>query len=126
MVQLFIKIASNDGCKEWTIVELQGELVSRYETDLSGNFIGDLHFNKKGVPILIIGHHILYGKVTDLDKPFVVLVKEESQALPGDDVAMEIDHSKRDRHYTVTAVIKRKIQFRTRPKPIIANLPKKV
>ncbi|XP_002733090.1 chromosome transmission fidelity protein 8 homolog [Saccoglossus kowalevskii] len=123
MVQLVIRSPAGGNSTEWMLIELQGELVSRLQSHLAGNFIGDLHFNHKGTPILIIGHHILYGKAIDLDKPYCVLIKNESSS---DDVAMDIDHSSRGTHYTVKAVVKRKLQFRNRPKPIIANVPKKV
>ena len=48
---------------EWFVIEMQGDLESRNKEHLEGKFIGDLHYNKEGVPIMIIGHHILYGKV---------------------------------------------------------------
>ncbi|XP_077983487.1 chromosome transmission fidelity protein 8 homolog [Glandiceps talaboti] len=125
MVQLLIKSIGSGASKEWLMVELQGRIMSRHDEDLSGNLIGDLHFNKKGIPILIIGHHILYGKLVDLEKPYLVLIKDENQA-SSDDVTMETDHSNKTKHFTVTAIIKRKLQFRTRPKPIISNVMKKV
>ena len=49
---------------EWFVIEMQGDLESRNKEHLEGKFIGDLHYTKEGVPIMIIGHHILYGKVS--------------------------------------------------------------
>ncbi len=56
---------------------MQGDLESRVgDTDLTGKFIGDLHYSKdSSAPILIIGHHILHGKVQSLDRPFVAMEK---------------------------------------------------
>ncbi|XP_041455359.1 chromosome transmission fidelity protein 8 homolog isoform X2 [Lytechinus variegatus] len=138
MVQLYVKSPSAPGATpEWMLIELQGAIESPDDEQLAGRFIGDLHFNLKGVPVLIIGHHILYGKVANLEKPFIVLMKNESatKTYDEDDAshAMDVDSShdaesslQDDTHYYVNAVIKKKMIFKTRPKPIITSVPKKV
>ena len=40
--------------------------------------VGDLYFNSEGVASLIIGHHLLTGKVVDLEKPFAVLQRKRT------------------------------------------------
>ncbi|KAL7633846.1 UNVERIFIED_CONTAM: hypothetical protein RMT77_015802 [Armadillidium vulgare] len=107
-VHIQIRVPGSDST-EWVLVELQGDLESRTQEPMKGKFIGDLSFTKKGVPVLIIGHHILYGKVVEMNKPFIVIRKlVESQT------ENQVD-------YNVEAVVRKKLIFKTRPKPIIAT-----
>ncbi|EFB25505.1 hypothetical protein PANDA_012367 [Ailuropoda melanoleuca] len=121
MVQIVISSAGAGGLAEWVLMELQGEIEARYSTGLAGNLLGDLHYTTEGIPVLIVGHHILYGKIIHLEKPFAVLVKHT----PGEQDCDELG-CKTGTRYLVTALIKNKILFKTRPKPIITNVPKKV
>ena len=114
-MQIFVKDPKNG--QELNMIEMQGDLESRLgaNVDVSGKFIGDLHYTKDGgTPILIIGHHILYGKKVKLENPMVILKKFHK--VQGDQTVME---------YHVDTVIRHKLIFKARPKPIIV-VPKKM
>lgn len=116
---------------EWAIIELQGDLQTREDSPWSGQFVGDLHYTKSGQPILIIGHHILQGKEMVMDKPFAVLEKnnlnednsqvDSSQTPLNSTFAVEQKLSN-SIEYLVKAIVKKKIIFKIRPKPIISNV----
>jgi len=124
MVQILIKLSEES--KDWSIVELQGFLESVDKPDLSGLKIGDLHFDARGVATLIIGHHVLTGKVSKLDKPFAVMKKctETEDLSTADEYSMETGEQQSTPNktsYNVVAFVKQKLIFKNRPRPIIVN-----
>ena len=83
------------------------------ERDVENNYLD-------GTPIMIIGHHILYGKVIDLDKPLVAVEKLQVGKEMDHEEMMDVDeHLEVKTEYRVKSVIKKKLLFKTRPKPII-------
>lgn len=97
--------------------------------------------------IFIIGHHILQGREQPMEKPFAVLQKSRTNEGENLDVTSQLDStimstagdqtildstvaienkSKQRTQYTVRAIVTRKLIFKSRPKPIIANVAKHV
>ncbi|CAF0864271.1 unnamed protein product [Brachionus calyciflorus] len=123
MVQIYIKLSEDKEVNEWAIIELQGDLECEKGESICGKFMADLHFNKDGTPILILGHHVMHGKVSNLDKPMVLIKKfKEKLDNPNVDEQMQVDDALEQKfktEYIVQAIIRKKILFNKRPKPIV-------
>ncbi|XP_034250015.1 chromosome transmission fidelity protein 8 homolog [Thrips palmi] len=118
---ILVKLPEEGKETQWGIVELQGDIVSQSGNDLHGQFIGDLHYTKQGTPIFIIGHHILTGKEVSLEKPFAVLERKRG-ILPQCCEEDNPEKSEFRTEYQIRAIIKKKLIFKVRPKPIISNV----
>ena len=92
MVQIVLRMPRSPG--EWTLVELQGQLETRDQVSFDNMHIGDLHFDPRGTPHLILGHHLLTGKVVELDKPYAVLKKRSHCESRVYSVGMEAERDK--------------------------------
>ncbi|KYN00987.1 PREDICTED: chromosome transmission fidelity protein 8 homolog [Cyphomyrmex costatus] len=115
---MIVPIKRDGNIETWAIIDLQGDL--KFETIDNSNdqLIGDLHFTKTGVPILIIGIHVLHGKEVTLDKPLLVLEKHC-------DIRNEVEEEAMTKtQYFVKAIVRKKLLFKSRPKPIVTNVPK--
>jgi len=108
-----------EAVENWAIIDLQGDLKFEKDANLSDQLIGDLHFTKTGVPILIIGIHVLHGKEITLEKPLIVLKKQHENTK---DKTSEQNNTQT--RYIIEAVVRKKLLFRSRPKPIVTNVPK--
>ncbi|CAH0729812.1 unnamed protein product, partial [Brenthis ino] len=100
------------GVPEWALVELQGLIQMKKEKQNGPTVVGDLHyFNRNKHPVLVLGHHVLNGKEVKLEQPMAVMEK-----------VTEGEHTA----YKVKAVVKKKLLFKSRPKPIISNVNDRV
>jgi len=128
---------------EIVLIELQGSLdvecnhVSERDGKLVGKLKVDASTNK---PTLLIGHHLLEGKIANLSKPLAVLLRSNATSTTpaaayriaarrdidgeGDDVEM-MDFNERNLdtaktvEWDMVAIVKRKIVFAKRPMPVI-------
>ncbi|XP_026575563.1 chromosome transmission fidelity protein 8 homolog [Pseudonaja textilis] len=114
MVQLAVRRAAG-GEAEWLLLELQGQLEARGGGGLAGRLLGDLHFTQEGAPVLVVGHHVLYGKAVRLEKAVAVLRRGAAAA----------EDPRGPAAYEVAALVRTKLLFKTRPKPIVPSAPKK-
>ena len=116
MVELTIRY--NPDSREWIIIELQGTVGTHKNVPLKDVGFGDLHFNTQGEPMLVLGHHLLTGKVLKLCNPIAVFAK---QTRANDSTLSESDMSEKTFDYEVIALVKKKIVFASRPKPILVK-----
>ncbi|XP_070160962.1 chromosome transmission fidelity protein 8 homolog [Polyergus mexicanus] len=116
---MIIPIKKNGVIEDWAIVDLQGDLKFERTENSNDQLIGDLHFTKAGIPILIIGIHVLHGKEITLEKPLVVLERHRDNVR---EIGEEDQTVKTE--YTVKAIVKKKLLFKSRPKSIVTNIPK--
>ncbi|XP_049874093.1 chromosome transmission fidelity protein 8 homolog [Pectinophora gossypiella] len=112
-MQIYVDCKQDEkGIPEWAIVELQGLIQMKKEGAAGPTVVGDLHyFNRNRHPVLILGHHVLNGKEMKLEQPMAVLEK-----ITKDDKT----------EYKVKAIVKKKLLFKSRPKPIISNVAERV
>ena len=75
---------------------------------------------------MMIGHHLLEGKLVNLAKPLAVLHKRDSAlgAPGGDSASMEVDDDSprttaRSKSWDIIAVVRKKMVFAKRPMPVV-------
>ncbi|KAN0092933.1 Ctf8 domain containing protein [Tylopilus felleus] len=118
------------GHDELFLIELQGmlDVQGSESTAKDGQLIGTLNTADMNKPTLVIGHHLLEGKVVSLPKPLGVLHKHVRNDGPSfvhasDDPEHQGDGEKEEEEakeirWDVAAVVKKKIVFSKRPMPI--------
>uniref|UniRef100_A0A0K0DDW4 Ctf8 n=1 Tax=Angiostrongylus cantonensis TaxID=6313 RepID=A0A0K0DDW4_ANGCA len=98
-------VSFSDGLNEYMLIELQGT-IENYGEPLAGRVLGTLVWHKdKNEALLQIGHHLLEGKASELEKPLLLMKPSPPN-----------QHFE-ERTMIVEAVIKRRLLFKNRPKP---------
>mmetsp|Transcript_2345 Transcript_2345/g.3241 ORF Transcript_2345/g.3241 Transcript_2345/m.3241 type:complete len:165 (+) Transcript_2345:269-763(+) len=121
--------------EEWDMIELQGTLgllgdvnmgknqkqnqKFQKKNELKGLELGSLSFQKNGKPTLTIGSNLLEGKIENVKKELAILQKKQTHSnknkISNDRLSSE------GTFFEIKGVIKRKIIFKTRPKPLIMH-----
>jgi len=113
------------GTDEVVLIELQGSLEVGGET--AGQLVGKLDLDsdpKK--PTLLIGHHLLEGKLVNLAKPLAVMHKTSNVAEDSEEHALHDGKANSvgtTPEWDIVAVVKRKMVFATRPMPMVGKVP---
>lgn len=126
---------SND---EVVLIELQGslEVECTHNTESDGKLVGKLNIDESNVssvnicisshhmilwsqnkPTLLIGHHLLEGKIMTLAKPLAVLYRSHVNKMDVDDGEKLKDPARWD----IVAIVKQKIIFSKRPMPVVGR-----
>ncbi|KAI0751887.1 Ctf8-domain-containing protein [Daedaleopsis nitida] len=132
------------GTEGLVLIELQGAL--DVEGSKDGQLVGKLRVDPAtNKPTLMIGHHLLEGKLVNLAKPLAVLHRHVARSPGGEedaglehgaaDSTMDVDvdadaggdaergraKEARARSWDVVAVVKRKMVFAKRPMPVVGR-----
>ncbi|ETW02234.1 hypothetical protein H310_05793 [Aphanomyces invadans] len=110
-MRLPVEYKHANGDAEWSILELQGELIADSKASLK---LGQLQY-QKGVPTLLIGTHLLEGKVVKLPKPMAIMRKKAKEVSADDTDTTSTA-------YTVVGIARKKLVFNSRPKPVVDHL----
>ena len=107
-------VGGKEGLKqEWTMIELQGDLIKKTET-FDNQKLGDLEV-RDSTPFLTIGIHELEGEFVTLKKPFVVLDPQQDE----DETVTTCRGVECRSKFTVAGVIRRKVLFKLRPRVLV-------
>ncbi|KZT01384.1 uncharacterized protein LAESUDRAFT_686700 [Laetiporus sulphureus 93-53] len=122
--QIFPPQLAQFGSDELVLIELQGSL--EVKGDREGQVVGKLRIDDATQkPTLLIGYHLLEGRLVNLPKPLAVLHRRSLPSDAHDDIPMDdVDASKRrssEKGWDVVAIVKRKMVFSKRPMPMVSK-----
>ena len=120
---------------EWTVIELNGELVVPTELPTAENQLvkvvgpdqvelGSLRFQDEKTPVMVLGSHELKGTVEILKQPFCVFEKERGITTALSTSTENSDDKENgelqgDLQYKVVGIITKKLLFNKYPKVIM-------
>jgi len=135
MLPIHMKEEEDDTPQEWSLLELNGELITPDKVaEGDAMELGSVKFDAEGTPIMTIASHELKGKVQALQQPLVIMKPrskrtnvESSSASNESNKRMKVGTDKMDvdkmdeQHdgYEVAGVVTSKILFDRYPKSIM-------
>ncbi|KAH7913535.1 Ctf8-domain-containing protein [Hygrophoropsis aurantiaca] len=111
------------GNDDLVLIELQGslEVECNESSSRDGRLVGKLNVDNPDKPTLLIGHHLLEGKIVTLPKPLGVLHRNTPIQNPKTQ-GESLDRSQSDQDevdgWSIVAMVKKKLVFSKRPMPI--------
>ncbi|KAI0342678.1 hypothetical protein BDW22DRAFT_1357137 [Trametopsis cervina] len=110
------------GADEVVLIELQGSL--EVEGESGDQLVGklDLETDPKK-PTLLIGHHLLEGKLVNLAKPLAVMHKTSTAPSESSEDVLREGEPESSPEWNIIAVVKRKMVFAKRPMPMVGRVP---
>ncbi|KAH7699936.1 replication factor C complex [Aphelenchoides avenae] len=105
-----IRIVENEnGLREALFIELQGTF--EIDGDLSGDAFGEVLWRgKERTPLLFIQHQMYVGEVKTMKKPFLIMDRRTVRDDP---------ERAGDKKVDIVGIVRRKLVFKHRPRPII-------
>ncbi|KAI3847529.1 hypothetical protein MKX03_019912 [Papaver bracteatum] len=130
-MKIEVKCSCGDGsCPEWAIVEIQGmiEVQPCFKDRIQNLEIGILcRTSSEENYTFTIGYHELSGTKMKLKKPYLILKKKRTilDSIPVEEEEEEdiskANSSKTETELEVIGIIRHRILFKTRPKPLISK-----
>ncbi|KAI0766196.1 Ctf8-domain-containing protein [Trametes elegans] len=116
------------GSEELVLIELQGalEVEGNSESQLVGKLRVDPATKK---PTILIGHHLLEGRLVNLAKPLAVLHRNDCDPSAGTDDSVDAEDLDSARpasggeakSWDIVAVVRKKMVFSKRPMPMVGK-----
>lgn len=98
-----ISSAGPENSREWCVIEFQGEITG----DVVGNELGSLRINSNGSVEMVIDQNTIEGSIMTLKSPLLIFEKERNDG-----------EGKEAKPLEVQGIVRKKVVFKSRPKPI--------
>ncbi|PIC50798.1 hypothetical protein B9Z55_001559 [Caenorhabditis nigoni] len=103
-------IPTPDGINEWMAIELHGMISPQEGSSFDGKTLGTICWGDRNNVYMIIGNQTLEGKISKTDRPLLVIQRSGDK-----------NQDCGEKNATVKAVIRKKLVFKTRPRPLVLS-----